>query len=186
MRRSVEGVSGGETSPAAGPVHGPAHRPMPENRPFPDLPTTALPEPFARFPVVIELPVQWSDQDAMGHVNNTVPLRWFESARLAYFEHEEIDRLLTEAGLGPILAAISCNFRRQLHYPDRVLVGMKTVRLGRSSLTMEHAVYSRRLEAVTAEGDSTCVAIDYRDGRPRPIPDVVRAAVERLEARATA
>ena len=27
---------------------------------------------------VVTLPVQWGDQDAFGHVNNAVPLRWFE------------------------------------------------------------------------------------------------------------
>lgn len=162
---------------------GPAHVPVPPDRPFPDSPTGRIPEPFARFSVVIELPVLWSDQDAMGHVNNTVPVRWFESARLAYLEREGIEHLLADAGLGPILAAVSCNFRRQLHYPDRVLVGIRVVRIGRSSLTMEHAVWSRRLGALTADGDSTCVAIDYADGRSRPIPDTVRAAIARLERR---
>ena len=36
-----------------------------------------------RFPVVIELPVQWGEMDAFGHVNNVVYLRWFESGRIA-------------------------------------------------------------------------------------------------------
>lgn len=39
---------------------------------------------LAGFPVVIEIPVQWGDQDAFGHVNNTVYLRWLESGRIAY------------------------------------------------------------------------------------------------------
>ena len=37
-----------------------------------------------RWPVTIELPVQWGDMDSFGHVNNVVYLRWFESARIAY------------------------------------------------------------------------------------------------------
>ena len=40
-------------------------------------PTDALTD----FPTTVTLPVQWGDQDAFGHVNNTVYLRWFESAR---------------------------------------------------------------------------------------------------------
>jgi acyl-ACP thioesterase len=33
------------------------------------------PPDLAAYPVAV--PVQWGDQDAFGHVNNTVPLRWF-------------------------------------------------------------------------------------------------------------
>ena len=41
---------------------------------------------LSRWPVTIELPVQWGELDSFGHVNNVVFLRWFESARIAYFE----------------------------------------------------------------------------------------------------
>ena len=41
---------------------------------------------LAGLSVVIALPVQWGDQDALGHVNNVVYFRWYESARIAYFE----------------------------------------------------------------------------------------------------
>lgn len=180
------GGAGGDDPPGEATMRnapGPAHVPVPAERPFPDMPAGPLPEPLERFALVIELPVLWADQDAMGHVNNTVPVRWFESARLAYLEQEGIDGLLAGAGLGPILAAVSCNFRRQLHYPDRVLVGITVARVGRTSLTMEHVVWSRRLAAISADGDSTVVAIDYCDGRPRPIPDPIRDAIARLERR---
>ena len=38
---------------------------------------------LAQFPIILTIPVQWGDQDAFLHVNNTVYLRWFESARIA-------------------------------------------------------------------------------------------------------
>src|SRR5262245_7570674 len=41
---------------------------------------------LAGFPVVIDQDVRWGDLDAYGHVNNTVFFRFFESARIAYFE----------------------------------------------------------------------------------------------------
>ncbi|GGD72752.1 acyl-CoA thioesterase [Maribacter cobaltidurans] len=34
----------------------------------------------------LELPVQWGDMDAAQHVNNTVYLRWMESARIEMFQ----------------------------------------------------------------------------------------------------
>jgi len=39
-----------------------------------------------RCPVVIETPVAWGQMDAFRHLNNTAYFRFFESARIAYFE----------------------------------------------------------------------------------------------------
>jgi acyl-CoA thioester hydrolase len=139
------------------------------------------PDALAAFPVVIALPIQWGEQDAFGHVNNTVPIRWFESSRIAYLEQGGLSHLMSGQGLGPILASITCNYRRQLHYPDTVLVGARITRLGRSSLTMTHAVYSQAHSAVAADGESVIVVFDYTANRPRRIPEEMRQAMERLE-----
>ena len=52
--------------------------------------------------VTLRIDVAWGDMDALAHVNNTVFLRWFESARIVWWE-----RLGLSAGpdgIGPILA----------------------------------------------------------------------------------
>ena len=76
----------------------------------------SLPE-LSDYPVIITLPILWGDQDAFGHVNNTLTIRWFESARIAYMEQGFPASMRSSEGAGPILAAIRCNYRRQLHYP---------------------------------------------------------------------
>jgi acyl-CoA thioester hydrolase len=141
------------------------------------------PAALREYPLVIALPILWGDQDAFGHVNNTVPIRWFESARIAYLEQSGLQHLMSASGLGPILAAISCNFRRQLHYPDTVHIGARVSRLGRTSMVMEHAIYSDRLGEIAADGTSTVVAFDYTANKPRRVPEEIRAAVERLEGK---
>ncbi|MCA9120422.1 MAG: acyl-CoA thioesterase [Planctomycetaceae bacterium] len=139
--------------------------------------------PLNDFPVVISLPLQWGDQDAFGHVNNTVPIRWFESARVAYLEQSVMHQMMHAGGLGPILASVTCNYRRQLHYPDRVSIGARISKIGRSSLIMEHVVYSEKLDAVAADGTSTVVVFDYEANRPTRVPDEIRKAFELLEGR---
>ena len=79
--------------------------------------------------VVIEVPIWWGDQDAFGHVNNTVPLRWFESARIAYTGKVGLSDLYDSERIGPILASITVNFRSQLHYPDTAIVGARVARI---------------------------------------------------------
>jgi acyl-CoA thioester hydrolase len=139
---------------------------------------------LAEYPIVISLPVLWGDQDALGHVNNTVPIRWFESARIAYIETPEITELLQRDKVGPILAAISCSYRRQITYPDTVFLGARVTRLGRSSLTMIHRVWSEAQQAIAAEGESTIVIFDYAAQRPVRISDAMRAAVAKVEGKA--
>ncbi len=135
------------------------------------------------FPIWVTLPVQWGDQDAFGHVNNTVYFRWFESARIAYGGRIDLSESGDGGKIAPILAAITCNYRRQLKYPDTVHVGARIVRIGRSSLTMEHRLVSEAWRAVVAEGDSTLVAFDYAAQKPVPVPAAVRSRIEQLEGK---
>lgn len=133
------------------------------------------------FPVWITLPIQWGDQDAFQHVNNTVYLRWFESSRIAYGDLAGLDQRSGGHEVGPILASLSCNYRRQLTYPDTVHIGARVTRIGNSSLKMEHRIISESLGAIAADGDSTLVAFDYAAQKPVPVPDVVRASISKLE-----
>ena len=137
----------------------------------------------AGYPVVLVVPVQWGDQDAFGHVNNTVYFRWYESARIAYLERLEMADKHSALGLGPILAAIGSNYRRQVRWPDRVVVGTRVTRIGRTSLVMEHAVWSTAQQAIVADGHSTVVVFDYVAHQKREVPQSVRATIEQLEGR---
>jgi acyl-CoA thioester hydrolase len=135
----------------------------------------------AGFPVVAVQPVQWGEQDALGHVNNVTYFRWFETARLAYFYRLGLMELHRDERIGPILATVASNYRRQLTYPDTVHIGVKVVRLGRSSMDLEHMIFSRELLALAAEGTSTVVIFDYKANGPHAIPAKIRHAVESLE-----
>ncbi len=139
------------------------------------------PEQLADYPVVVDLPIQWGDQDAFGHVNNLVPFRWFESSRIAYLQESQVGNLMDRNGLGPILASITCNYRRQLHYPDTVFIGSRVTKIGRTSMTIDHAVYSEKLQVITTDGVSTIVIFDYKANRPVRVPDELRQACAKRE-----
>jgi acyl-CoA thioester hydrolase len=138
-------------------------------------------EHLSEFPVVIDWPVQWGDEDSFGHVNNTVFLRWFESARVAFLQRIGLAARIRSDGLGPILAAVHCNYRRQLKYPDTVQIGARVGRIGESSATIDHVVVSRRLEAIVADGQSVVVYLDYRANQPVRIPDDIRQTITDLQ-----
>jgi acyl-CoA thioester hydrolase len=135
------------------------------------------------YSVVIAVPVQWGDQDAFAHVNNVVYFRWFESARIAYFRRIGLIAERDAEDLGPILAASSCDYRRSIAFPDTVRVGIRATRIGRTSIGLEHRIVSDEQKALAAEGTSTTVFYDYAAGRPHPVPEEVRKAIEELEGR---
>lgn len=138
-------------------------------------------ELLAGYPVVIELPVQWGDQDAFGHVNNVIYFRWFESARIAYFGRIGLMKPEDVAQVGPILASSSCDYRRSIVFPDSVRIGIRSSRIGRTSIAFEHRIVSVEQRALAAEGTSTTVVYDYTAKRPSPVPDNLRRAIEALE-----
>lgn len=143
------------------------------------MPSHKLPD----YPVVVTLPVQWGEQDAFGHVNNVVYIRWFETARIAYGIKVGLATHRDGGFVGPILAAVNCNYRRQVTFPDTIHVGARITKFGRTSLVMEYAVFSDAHQAIAADGVSTLVVFDYTTNRPRPIPDELRQAVEQLEGK---
>ncbi|MCZ6858442.1 MAG: acyl-CoA thioesterase, partial [Gemmatimonadetes bacterium] len=99
-------------------------------------------EPLAKFPVVIEIPVQWGEMDAYGHVNNTVVFRFFESARIAFLDECNFIRAYHELNIGAILHSTACRFRRPLYYPDTVRVGARVTQIRTDRFEMEYVVFS--------------------------------------------
>ncbi len=140
--------------------------------------------PLPDFPVTVELPVLWGDMDAFGHVNNTVFFRYFECARIAYFDEIGYVAVMEEQGVGPILAETSCRFRRPLKYPDRVVVGARVSTVGEDRFTMEYRIWSEHWGGVAGKGEGLIVSFDYRANKRVPLPDSIVAAIERVGGRA--
>ncbi len=134
---------------------------------------------LAPWPVIIQLPVQWGEQDALGHVNNVVFFRWFESARVALLQRLGV-RTHNQERLGTILAATQCDYRLPITYPDTVLVAAGVLRLGRTSIRMAQQVVSVGAGQVAASGTATVVVFDYVEQRPTPIPEPMRQQLEQL------
>lgn len=134
------------------------------------------------FPLILEVPLAWGDMDAMRHVNNTVYFRWFESARIAYFQRTGFLESIESSGVGPILASTRCTFRIPLTYPDTVRVGVRAGELGEDRFVMHYAVASRSHGRIAAEGEGLIVSFDYARQRKAALPEAVRRSIEELEA----
>ena len=135
------------------------------------------------FPVTVTVPVIWGDMDAFGHVNNTVYLRYFENARLAYLEQVGYLEYMDETGLGIILAETRCRYRLPLTYPDTVVTGTRLKSLADDRFVMEYAVFSEQHQKLAASGEGNIVSFDYRQNSKAPIPVQIRERMVAMEPR---
>jgi acyl-CoA thioester hydrolase len=132
-------------------------------------------------PVVIEIPVAWGEMDSLRHVNNIVYFRYFESARMAYFQQLDIWNYMNETGIGPILASTACKFKIPLTYPDVVSVGTKVSEIAADRFNMKYVVFSHNHAKLAAEGEGLIVSYDYRALKKAPLPDEIKERIKILE-----
>lgn len=133
------------------------------------------------YPVVVEISVAWGDMDAFQHVNNVAYFRYFENARIVYFDKIGIIDMLRQNGIGPILGSTSCTYKLPLAYPDTISVGAKTERIEEDRMIMKYAVLSRRHQKLAAEGDGVVVIYNYRENKKTAMPGEIRKRIIDLE-----
>ncbi len=122
---------------------------------------------------------RWMDNDAYGHVNNVIYYSWFDTV---------VNRFLIEAGCLDIVRSAEiglmvesgCRYHRSITYPDAVTIGMRIARLGTSSVRYELAAFRNAEDTASADAHLVHVYVDRATQRPVPIPDLARAAMQRL------
>lgn len=124
----------------------------------------------------LDLGVRWGDMDAFQHVNNTVYLRWCESARLVFFERTGLLASQHDTGIGPILASIQCRYRAAVVYPDTVQVQTLLVRMGDQDFELHHQIFSQRQCKPVADVQERGVIFDYRRQQKTHFPADIEQA----------
>lgn len=138
-------------------------------------------ELLKEYPVEIEIPIAWGEMDAFQHVNNIIYFRYFESARVAYFNKINLMKWLEETGIGPILASTECKFRFPLTYPDKISAGAKVIHIEEDRFVMKHAVASHQHHKIAAEGEGVVVCYNFREKKKTRIPNEIKERIQNIE-----
>ncbi len=141
--------------------------------------TRAEPRGRGAYPHFTTVTTRWADNDAYGHVNNTVYYQWFDSA---------VNALLVDAGLldiangDPIglVVETGCTYFAPLSFPGDVDVGIAIDRLGGSSVTYRLGVFARGSPDPAAQGIFTHVYVSRESLRPVPLPQQWREKLTTL------
>lgn len=116
------------------------------------------------------IPTRWMDNDAYGHVNNTVYYSWFDTA---------VNAWLVEAGLldihqGAIIGLVvetGCRYAASIAFPQTVEAGIAIARIGTSSVTWHVGLFRQGTAEAAAEGHFVHVYVDRHNRRPSPLPE---------------
>jgi acyl-CoA thioester hydrolase len=137
------------------------------------------PAPRTEFKVWRKFTTRWADNDAYGHVNNTIFYQWFDSAVNAWLVEQGL--LDIESG-DPIALVVetACAFFSPLEFPQDVEVGLTVGQLGRSSVRYRIGVFAEGGDQAAAQGEFVHVLVDRGTRRPVEIPRNWRSALESI------
>lgn len=129
----------------------------------------------------LELRVRYSETDQMGVVHHASYLIYLEEGRTALmrelgFPYDEVER----RGFGMAVRQVEVRYRGAARYGDRVLVRTRVERFGGASIRYVYEILRAgdRELLVTAMAEVACLTL-ASGFRPAPIPDDIRAALER-------
>jgi acyl-CoA thioester hydrolase len=135
------------------------------------------------FPVLWPVLTRWADNDMFGHLNNAVYYQLFDTAINGWINTNLPDLDPVTMAAQGIVAESGCRYFAELHFPQRLVVGLAVARLGRSSVTYRLGIF-QAAEEPTAAGEEQKIAalghwvhvyIDRTSRRPVPIPDAIRS-----------
>jgi acyl-CoA thioester hydrolase len=126
--------------------------------------------------------VRYGDLDPQGHLNNAKFVTFFEQGRVQYFSHLGLfNEGQSFMDIGVILADIHVAYKKPVEWGTPVKVGVRTVKIGNKSMTVEQNVVHAETGEVFASGEVVLVAYDYYTQQSIPIPQNWRETFTQFE-----
>lgn len=111
-------------------------------------------------------------------------------ARFLHYAHEGMEallggldggyvRLVMERRIGMPAVSVTCDFRSPLRFGDVALVEVRVARIGNKSVTFRYDFIRKKDGVNAATVEHVCAVTDLDAMRAVPVPDDVRALLER-------
>jgi acyl-CoA thioester hydrolase len=125
------------------------------------------------FPIHAQDKLRYADTDRQGHVNNSVFATLLETGRVEVIYAQEIG--LHDPGCSFVIASLPIDFLDEVHWPGVVDIGTRVGKIGRSSVTLEQAIFQQGRCVATSR--SVIVHVDTSTRRSSPLSE---SAITRL------
>jgi acyl-CoA thioester hydrolase len=112
---------------------------------------------------------RFGDMDVLGHINNTVPVVWFELARNPLFAIFDPDMELKRESFPLIMAHTDYDYVGQLYFQYPVEIKAWIARIGTKSFTVYHEAWQQGRLCV--KGNAVVVHYDFNTEQTTVIPE---------------
>lgn len=129
------------------------------------------------FNLLVPITVRWGDMDAYGHVNNATFSTYFETARMKFFEAVDVFKYKEGERHAPAIVSATINYRQQVLYPAELEAGIRCVKVGTKSFTLEHHLFRAGTDEVVADGTTVIAWVDYAVGKAVALPEALKEAL---------
>jgi len=130
--------------------------------------------------------VRFSDTDMLGHINNVSYFSYFEHGRLAYMDELKLAddwfRSNNQSEYTGVVAHLECQYLKQIHFGDEIRLGVRTSRIGNSSIDMEYAIILPEKQTIASIGRSTMVQIHMKTGKSSPLSESFKSKIRQFES----
>ncbi len=128
------------------------------------------------YPIRTSEKLRFADTDRNGHVSNAVFAICCQNARMELLHDRSRIPLPIDAQF--VVARLTLEFLKEMHWPGTVQIGTRLDHVGRSSVTMAQSLF---LEGTcVANATSTVVLIDRSTRRATPFPHETASALRAL------
>jgi tol-pal system-associated acyl-CoA thioesterase len=122
--------------------------------------------------------VWFSDTDAQGVVYYGRYLPYFDHARTEY--HRHLGGIATGRAEF-VMRALHVDYLAPARFDDLIEAFVRVSRIGRTSVTYEHAAYRLPDETLMVTATQTLVLVEVSSRRPRRVPDELRERIRSFE-----
>jgi acyl-CoA thioester hydrolase len=112
------------------------------------------------------------DMDMLGHINNIVPVGWFELARRPIALIFDPELRMTREFFSLIIAHIECDYVGQLYFQHDVEIRSWISRVGTKSFTLYQEAWQQGRLCV--KGSSVIVHYNFNTEKPMVIPENIK------------
>jgi acyl-CoA thioester hydrolase len=112
---------------------------------------------------------RFGDMDVLGHINNTVPVVWFELARNPIIKIFDPELDMRRETFSLIMAHSDYDYVAQLYFKYEVDIKTWVTRIGAKSFTVYHEAWQQGRLCV--KGSAVMVHYDFNAEQSTPLPE---------------
>jgi len=124
----------------------------------------------------LSIATRWMDNDMYHHVNNVTYYSYFDTIVNEHLISAGGLDIFSDAVVGYVVET-SCTYHRPISFPESVDAALRVVKLGRSSVVYEIALFRQGDQNPAATGRFVHVWVNRATEKPAEIPERIRGAL---------